>query len=177
MESAAPEVDQRAIVLMGMMGAGKSTAGKALANRLGREFVDTDTEIERRTGMSIAQIFDKHGEKAFRDLEVIVVKETVRSADPVVVSIGGGAVLDDRTKKVLSEEATVVWLDATIESLISRATQRPGSRPLLAADPEGAMRRISHERRPIYEALADHTIDVTHVNAREVAKRIQEMLS
>lgn len=167
----------RSIVLMGMMGAGKSTAGKALATRLGRNFVDTDTEIERRTGMTVSEIFETHGEKAFRELEVTVVKEAVQASEPTVASIGGGAVLDPRTRAVLKQGATVVWLDATIESLISRATQRPGARPLLRVNPEQTMRKLAAEREPIYESLANLRIDVTRVNARDVAARIAESLS
>lgn len=145
------------IVLIGMMGSGKTTVGAMLAERLGRRFVDTDHEIELRRGMSIAEIFDSDGEESFRVLEAQVVGEVLSDGDPAVISLGGGAVLDPVTRDRLAA-STVVWLDATTDVLLSRIADDPG-RPLLAGDAPAALGRLSGLRDPVYRGAADLVVD------------------
>lgn len=147
----------RHIVLVGMMGSGKTTVGTALAARLARPFTDTDHEIETRSAMSITAMFETQGEAAFRDAEARVVADVLADEVPGVISLGGGAVLDTSTRELLVGHS-VVWLDAPVEVLASRVAGDPG-RPLLADDPDDALQRLVVERRPIYEGVADVVVD------------------
>ena len=155
------------LLLVGMMGAGKSTVGRIVAARLGRVHIDTDEEVERIAGSSVSAIFSAHGEAWFRAEESRVVASVLAGAVPAVISVGGGAVLDPVTRLALRARGTVVWLRARPETL-ARRVGGTGDRPLLAAEaggpaaegPTAVLARLEAERRPMYEEVASTVIDV-----------------
>lgn len=147
----------RPIVVIGPMGAGKSSVGKKLAKALGRRFVDTDRVIVRRHG-PIAAFFDAEGEDRFREVERDVVAETLHEPE-TVVSVGGGAVLDPATRLRLGR-ATIVLLEVSPEAVASRLSG--SDRPLLHHDGLTAWQEIADRRAPLYESLADLTVDTSH---------------
>jgi shikimate kinase len=145
----------RPVVLVGLMGVGKSTVGRRLAKRLGLSFVDSDAAIEDASGYSAAEVYERYGESDFRDGERRLVARLVE--DKVrVIATGGGAYIDPRTRKLLNERAITVWLDAPIDVLTER-TGRRNTRPLLRnGDRKGTLERLSEERRPSYEEAHIH---------------------
>ena len=153
----------RSIVLVGMMGAGKSSIGRRLAGRLNIPFVDADAEIEKAAGMSINDIFSAHGEPYFRAGEARVILRLLEGG-PQVLATGGGAFMNDDTRAAIHAKGVSVWLRATFE-VLSRRTKRRSDRPLLKSDdPQATLRRLIDERYPIY-AKADLTVesrDVPH---------------
>lgn len=167
---------RRPLVLIGMMGSGKSSVGKRLATVLSVPFADTDAVIEARAARTVAEIFSTDGEAAFRATEASVVAELVVAENPSVVSTGGGAVLDRTTRTLLHDRATVVWLRASPAMLAHRIAP-DGTRPLLADDPAAALRRLAAEREPLYRETAHHIVDVDHVARRVVVERILEALA
>ena len=143
-------ISDRTIALVGLMGAGKSTVGKRLADRLNRQFYDSDDEIEKAAGLSISDIFTLHGEAEFRRGERRVL-ERLLNEQPHVLATGGGAYLDPETRDLLREKAVTIWLNADLETLWRRVSRR-SHRPLLKADnPKGVLSRLLTERTPIYE--------------------------
>lgn len=147
----------RAIVLVGMMGSGKSSVGRRLAGRLGLPFVDADTEIETAAGMTIPEIFAQRGEAEFRDGERRVISRILTTRAPLVLATGGGAFMNAETRDRVKELGISVWLKAEPDVLMRRVRKR-SNRPLLqTADPEATLRRMLAEREPVY-ALADLTI-------------------
>lgn len=159
------------VLLIGMMGAGKTTVGRILAQRLGWPHYDSDEMIQRSTGKSVPEIFEERGEPAFRAEESRVLAEAATSDGPAVVSVAGGAVLDPRNRAVLRQAGPVVWLRADPTVLAKRVGSGEG-RPLLEDDPADALRRLEAERRPLYEELADVVVDVDTLQADEVVERI-----
>lgn len=157
------ELGSRSIVLVGMMGAGKSTVGRRLAARLRLPFTDADTEIEAAAGMSIPEIFETHGEAYFRDGEARVIARLL-SDGPAVLATGGGAFMREETRNCIRAKAVSIWLRADADVIIRRVRRR-ADRPLLqTADPEGTIHRLLGEREPVY-GNADLTIssrDVPH---------------
>ena len=153
----------RSIVLVGMMGAGKTTVGKRLAHRLDVRFVDADVEIEKAAAQTIPEIFAQHGEPYFRDGERRVIARLLNEG-PQVLATGGGAFMNADTRAAVAAKAVSIWLEASVDLLLSRVRRR-SNRPLLeTADPEATLRRLIDIRYPIY-ALADITVtsrDVTH---------------
>ena len=138
------------IVLIGLMGAGKSSIGRRLARRLGVPFVDADEEIERAAGRSISDIFAEFGEAAFRDGERRVIARLLSDDAPKVVATGGGAFLDPETRALIKRRAISIWLDADIE-VLARRTQRRNTRPLLEGqDHREVLARLAAERAPVY---------------------------
>ena len=153
----------RSIVLVGMMGVGKSSIGRRLAVRLGIPFVDADAEIEKAAGMSIAEIFARHGEADFRSGEARVIARLL-DGGPQVLATGGGAVMNANTRNAIRAKGVSVWLKADVDVLLRRINKRKNDRPLLqTADPEQTLRALLAEREPVY-AQADLT-----VLSREVA--------
>lgn len=148
---------QRAIVLVGMMGSGKSSVGRRLAGRLGLPFVDADTEIETAAHMTIPEIFAQRGEAEFREGERRVIARVLATRAPLVLATGGGAFMNAETRERVKELGIAVWLKAEPDVLMRRVRKR-SNRPLLqTADPEATLRRMLAEREPVY-ALADITI-------------------
>ena len=143
----------RPLVLIGLMGAGKSTIGKRLAARLHLPFVDADQEIERAAGLSITEIFERFGEKEFRDGERRVIGRLI-DGRPKVIATGGGAFMQDETRALILDRAKAIWLDADIDVLAERVQRREGSRPLLKGrDAREALAELAAIRNPVY-ALA-----------------------
>lgn len=139
----------RPIVLIGLMGAGKSTVGRRLANRLRLPFVDADVEIEAAAGMTITEIFDRFGESYFRDGERRVIARLI-DGTPKVIATGGGAFINQETRSLILEEAIAVWLDANPDVLAERVKRRD-TRPLLRGRDAGqVLRDLAAVRNPIY---------------------------
>ena len=156
-------LDSRSIVLVGIMGAGKTTIGRRLARRLRLRFVDADAEIEAAARLSVTEIFDLYGEECFRDGERRVIARLL-GRGPQVLATGGGAFMNEETRENIARAAISVWLKADLETLMERVRRRD-TRPLLKdPDPVGVMRRLIAVRYPVY-ALADITVesrDVAH---------------
>ncbi|MBI5130618.1 MAG: shikimate kinase [Rhodopseudomonas palustris] len=154
---------QRPVVLVGMMGAGKSTVGRRLALRLGLPFLDADTEIESAAAMTIPEIFETHGEPHFRDGEARVIARLLDGGAKVLAT-GGGAFMREETRDRIRDKAVSMWLEADADVILRRVKRR-ADRPLLkTADPAGTIARLIAERYPVYRA-ADITIasrDVPH---------------
>jgi shikimate kinase len=159
------------LLLIGMMGAGKTTVGRLLAGRLHWSYLDSDREIERETGRTVPEIFAEQGEHAFRAAEAKVLSEAVSGAAPVVVSVAGGAVLDPANRDLITRSGTVVWLRARPETLAGRVGDGAG-RPLLDDDPATALVDLDAERRPLYEGLAEVIVDVDDLAPAAVADRV-----
>ncbi len=159
----ASALGKRCVVLIGMMGAGKSTIGRRMAARLRLPFIDADTEIETAAGMSIPDIFETHGEPHFRDGEARVIARLLEGG-PAVVATGGGAFMREETRRRIRDKAVSIWLKADAEIIMKRVRRR-SDRPLLQnADPEGTVNRLLGEREPVY-GTADLIIlsrDVPH---------------
>ena len=154
MEKLSKRLD-RPVVLVGLMGAGKSTVGRRLAKRLGLPFVDSDVAIEDAAGFSAAEVFERFGEDDFRDGERRLVARLVEG-DVRVIATGGGAYVDPRTRELLNERAITVWLDAPVEVLADR-TGRRDTRPLLRTGNRAeTLKRLSDERRPTYAEAHIH---------------------
>ena len=148
---------ERSIVLVGLMGAGKSTVGRRLASVLRLPFHDADQEIETAAGCSISDFFERYGEPAFRDGERKVIARLLAGPRHVLAT-GGGAFMDPTTRVLIKSQGLSVWLRANIDLLMERVTKRP-TRPLLKnEDPRGTMERLMAERYPVY-AEADITVD------------------
>lgn len=159
------------ILLVGMMGAGKTTTGHLVADRLGWGYRDSDADVEAMTGLTVPEIFERDGETAFRKAEATVLAESCAQSAPQVISVAGGAVLDPGNRALIAKSGTVVWLRARPGTLGSRVGDGAG-RPLLGDDPTDAMARLLKERAPYYEALADFVIDVDDLKPSDVADRI-----
>ena len=141
----------RSIVLVGLMGSGKSAIGRRLAARIGMKFVDADSEIEEAAGLAINDIFEVHGEEAFRDGERRVIARLLLSEPPHVLATGGGAFMDGETRKSIKARAFSVWLRADFDVLLRRVSRRD-NRPLLKVEnKEDVLRQLIEERYPIYE--------------------------
>lgn len=147
----------KTIVLVGLMGAGKTNIGRRLAQRLGLPFVDADTEIEAAAGETIVEIFERRGEAAFREGERKVIARLL--ASPVhVLATGGGAFMDPETRALIAERAISIWLRADLELLVARVSRR-SNRPLLRqGSPRETLARLIEQRYPVY-ALADIVVD------------------
>jgi shikimate kinase len=159
------------IFLVGLMGAGKSTIGRHLAKSLGLEFVDSDHEIERRTGASIPLIFDVEGEAGFRQREKKVIDELSRRSG-IVLATGGGVVLDADNRARLRERGQVVYLYATVEQLLAR-TAKDRNRPLLqTADPRARLQELLEIRDTLYREVADVVVDTGGRTARSAEREI-----
>ncbi len=169
---------ERSIVMVGLMGCGKSAVGRRLGTRLGLPFVDADEEIEKAAGKSIEDIFTEHGEPYFRDGERKVLARLLRSGQQVLAT-GGGAFMNAETRAAIAQSGVSVWLKAELALLVRRVSKR-SNRPLLkAGDPEVVMRNLIETRYPVY-ALADITVesrDVPHeVIVNEILERLTETL-
>lgn len=159
------------ILLVGMMGAGKTTTGQLVAGRLGWGYRDSDADVEAATGLTVPELFTRDGEAAFRQAEADVLADSCSDSAPSVVSVAGGAVLRPDNRRLIAASGTVVWLRARPETLAARVGDGEG-RPLLGDDPAEAMVRLNAVRAPLYAEVADLVIDVDELPAEEVARRI-----
>jgi shikimate kinase len=160
-ERARENVGARAIVLVGLMGAGKTSIGRRLAEKLNVPFVDADHEIEAAAGKSIPDIFAEHGEPHFRDGERRVIARLLDNGSQVLAT-GGGAFMNPETRARIKERAVSIWLKADLDLLMKRVSKR-GGRPLLATDnPQAVMQKLIEERYPVY-AEADITVESADV--------------
>jgi shikimate kinase len=159
------------IFLIGPMGAGKSTIGKLLAKSMGREFWDSDKEIERRTGVSIPMIFDYEGEAGFRRRESEVLAQ-LGALDDIVLATGGGAVLLAENRELMRRGGFVVFLRCSIEKQLER-TQKDSNRPLLKTDdPRHCLEQLLRDREPLYTELADLIVDTGLLSGQAAVRRI-----
>jgi len=142
------------VMLVGMMGSGKSTVGRIVAERMRRPLRDSDADVERRTGQSVPAIFAARGEPAFRAEERAALYAALTSSVRSVIAVAGGAVLDPETRRRLRSAGIVVWLDVASYALAARVGAGIG-RPLLDVDPAGTLQRLDALRRPVYRELAD----------------------
>jgi shikimate kinase len=159
------KLGQRSIVLVGLMGAGKTAIGRKVATALGLAFIDSDQEIEDVSRMSIPELFELYGEPEFRALEQRVIARVLEGG-PQILSTGGGAYMNDHTREAIASNAVSVWLKADIDLLMERVSKKQ-NRPLLKNDnPRAVLERLMNERYPVY-ALADLTV-VTRDERKEV---------
>jgi shikimate kinase len=166
----------RSIVLVGMMGVGKSSIGRRLAARLGVPFVDADAEIEKAAGMSIADIFARHGEADFRSGEARVIARLL-DGGPQVLATGGGAVMNADTRAAIKAKGVSIWLSAEFDVLMRRINKRKNDRPLLqTADPAATLRELLVAREPVY-AQADLTVQSREVPHDAIVAEIMTALA
>ncbi|WP_111978628.1 shikimate kinase AroK [Algibacillus agarilyticus] len=167
--------EKRNIFLVGPMGAGKSTIGRQLAQELHLDFVDSDAEIERRTGADIAWVFDVEGEEGFRVREEKVIFD-ITEQQGIVLATGGGSVISKEVRNRLSARGFVVYLETTIDKQVAR-TQKDKKRPLLqTAEPRKVLEALAKERNPLYEEVADLLVKTDDQSAKVVAKEIIDRL-
>ena len=159
------------ILLVGMMGAGKTTTGKLVAHRLGWNYKDSDEDVEAATGLTVPELFARDGEAAFRAAEARVLTTACSDESPTVISVAGGAVLNADNRRLIESSGTVVWLRARPETLAGRVGDGAG-RPLLGDDPVESMVRLFDERAPYYAQVAGAVIDVEGLSVEAVADRV-----
>jgi shikimate kinase len=160
------------IVLVGMMGAGKSSVGRVLAQKLHRPLLDSDELIEERTGRTVREIWVSDGEAAFRAIETETLLAMLGGDEPAVVAAAGGVVLAEANRCALTEsDAHVVWLLANVELLVTRV-KNGVHRPLLDDDPEGMLRQMYTDREALYTEVADAVVSVDHRSINEVAQAV-----
>ncbi len=165
----------KTVVLVGLMGAGKSAIGRRLAARLGLPFIDADAEIEAAAGCTIEEIFARDGEPAFRPGERRIIARLLRDEPVHVLATGGGAFMDPETRALVKERAVSVWLRADLDLLLAR-TSRRNNRPLLKqGDPRAVLERLMAERHPVY-AEADLTVDSDDSPIERSVDRVVEAL-
>lgn len=170
-----PVMTDRSIVLVGLMGAGKTCIGRRLAERLGLPFVDADTEIEAAAGCSVEEIFGRFGEKAFRDGERRVIARLLEEGPPRVIATGGGAFINKQTRTNVRRSGIAVWLKADLDVLLHRVSRR-NNRPLLkGANKRETLERLMDERHPFY-AEADITIETGDESPDATVERVIEAL-
>ena len=163
------------IFLVGLMGAGKTTVGRALAKRLGMRFVDSDQEIEARTGATIPLIFEIEGEENFRRREAEVIRD-LTAQQGIVLATGGGAILNPESRNYLKARGTVIYLRASVNSLLHR-TINDRNRPLLqTADPRKKLEELSRQREPLYNEIAHFVIDTGRPNVHSMVQTILAQL-
>ena len=169
-----PKASKDTIVMVGLMGAGKTSIGRRLAARLGLSFVDADDEIEAAAGSSIADIFERHGEASFRDGERRVIARLL-NGPPIVLATGGGAFMDAETRERIAAKGISVWLRADIDTLVRR-TSRRNDRPLLKnGDQREILTRLMDQRYPIYQ-LANVVVDSFDAPAEETLQQVLDAL-
>ncbi len=169
------QITSRTIVLVGLMGAGKTTVGRRLADALGLPFKDADHEIEEAAGHTVTEIFEKFGEDHFRDGERKVIARLASQA-PCVLATGGGAFMNNETRALIKDKATSIWLKAELELLLERVMRRDTSPLLKTGDPRAIMGRLMDERYPIY-AEADIVVETNEgPHAKAVADIIEALI-
>ena len=163
------------IFIVGPMGSGKSTVGKIISSELFLNFFDTDEEIETRTGASIDWIFDLEGEEGFRKRESTILK-SLAEKNSIVLSTGGGIVLSDNNRDLLSARGTVFYLDTPIDIQLER-TSKDQDRPLLKeGDPKEILTNLHTEREALYQSVADYVVETANKSSQEVANEIIKLV-
>lgn len=166
----------RHVVLVGLMGTGKTTVGDLVAQRLGRRLVDSDAVVETTTGRTVREIFETDGEPAYRVLETAALLEALAETEPLVVAAAGGVVLSDINRQALRGAAgVVIWLRADPDVMMARAMTGT-HRPLLDEDPEGTLRQMAMDREPLYREVADVIVDTTHRQPAAIADEVVAMV-
>ena len=161
--------------LVGLMGAGKTTVGRALARKTGKTFYDSDHEIEARTGVRVATIFEIEGELRLRDRESSVIADLAKM-NKLVLATGGGAVLRPENRAELSRHGVVIYLRASIDDLLAR-TMHDKNRPLLqTADPRAKLQSLLEQRDPLYREVADIVVDTSQQNVNLLVSRLLDQL-
>ncbi|MGN6470977.1 MAG: shikimate kinase [Rhizobiaceae bacterium] len=164
----------RSIVLVGLMGAGKTAIGRKLSQMLGLPFVDSDHEIETVSRMTVPELFEQYGEAEFRALEARVIERLLKGG-PQIFSTGGGAFMNEQTRQGIAERGISVWLKADLDLLMQRVAKKP-NRPLLRnPDPRAVMARLMEQRYPVY-ATADITIQTRDERREVIAAEVVEAL-
>lgn len=163
------------LFLIGFMGAGKSTVGAIVAQRLGRPFLDLDKEIERQQGMSVAHLFEKLGESGFRDAEREALTLAAQRPE-LVVACGGGVVTDEASHAILREHGVVVLLQVSADEAIARVGRYVSGRPLLRAGDPGAVAALLKSRERLYEAAADLLVDTADRSPAEIADEVVSLV-
>lgn len=164
--------DDQHLVLVGLMGSGKSTVARLIGERLGRTVLDTDSLVEERTGRSVRDIFADDGEDVFRDLESAVLDDALASPEPAVIAGAGGIILRAANRdRLRASDARVVWLCADVATLLERV-RGGGHRPLLDADPEGTLQRMAETREPLYREVADAIVLVDGRSLGDVVEAV-----
>ena len=164
------------VILVGPMGAGKSTIGRLLASDLRLEFKDTDKEIEDRSGVDIPWIFDMEGEAGFRNRETAVLSELVK-LNQILLATGGGVILKPENRRMMSSNGRVVYLRASINEQVRR-TSRDKKRPLLQhSDPRQVLTDLMEEREPLYLEVADYVVETDRRSPKSVAEELSGLLS
>ena len=159
------------IFLVGLMGAGKTTVGRALAKKLNKRFIDSDHEIEARTGASIPLIFEIEGEASFRQRESEVIRDLTAQSD-IVLATGGGAILKPENRQYLKSRGIVIYLHASVNNILQR-TSNDKNRPLLqTADPRARIEQLAREREPYYLEVADFVIETGRPNVQSLVQTI-----
>jgi shikimate kinase len=161
------------LVLVGSPGAGKSSVGRRVSERLGVSFLDTDHAIEAAAGMSVSDIFVSLGEEEFRRLEALAVAQAVADSDGVV-ALGGGAVMREETRKVLAGQR-IIWLKVGVPDAANRVGLNQ-ARPLLLGNVRGTLSSLLEQRNPVYESLATAVVDTSGRNLREVTDAVLEIV-
>ena len=175
LQAAIENTGNRAIVLVGLMGAGKTSIGRRLAERMGLAFVDADTEIEKAAGKSIPDIFAEHGEAHFRDGERRVILRLLEGG-PQILATGGGAFMNAETRAAIKAHALSVWLKADLDVLLKRVAKR-GGRPLLEnKDPAEVLQNLINLRYPVY-AEADITVESLDVQHAQMVNAVLQALA
>ena len=163
------------IFIVGPMGSGKSTVGKIISDELFLSFFDTDAEIEDRTGASIDWIFDLEGENGFRKRESVILQEMVEK-NSIVLSTGGGIILSEKNRDLLSSRGTVFYLETPINVQVER-TSKDKDRPLLKnGDPETILKELHDSRQKLYEDVSDHIVMTGDKSSQDVASEIIELI-
>ena len=168
------------VLLIGMMGAGKTTIGALVAAKLDRPYIDNDTQVEHVTGKTVAEIWRDGGEEEFRRHESAALRAAIQSPAPSVIAVAGGAVLDPANRKRIADAGQVVWLRAKVETLAGhiRNDDDDDHRPLLGGPIglESILERLGEERRPLYTELADAIVDVDGLTLEEARERVLSVL-
>lgn len=166
----------RKIVLIGMMGVGKSSAGRRLAERLGLAFVDLDRRIERSCGRTIRDIFESDGEQEFRNMEEAALREVLGDSEPMLIAAGGGIVVRPANRRLLEGADDVVWLRADPEILARRVRAGRDHRPLVDGDPVERLRVLAADRDESYREVATATVDAGERSLDDVVAAVLEVI-
>ncbi len=167
---------QRSLILIGPMGAGKSTIGRQVSSLLHYEFVDSDHEIEERSGADIPWIFDVEGEEGFRKRESAMIEELTQRSH-IVLATGGGAVMREDNRRAIAAGGIVVYLRATVEQQLAR-TSRDQNRPLLqTSDPRSVLTKLMEVRDPLYREIADYVVETEQGGVKDVASKIASLVN